>query len=84
MNVHSTSRNPRNLAESFEIDHVWKLKHIILEILWPKMSWNKLSYANLLYYFFKWKHFYGIVFSDENIDGIKNRSRHLRFAVTTQ
>ena len=62
MNVHSTSRNPRNLAELFEIDHVWKLKHIILEILWPKMSWNKLSYANLLYYFFKWNIFMVLFF----------------------
>ena len=39
-NAYSASLNPCPLADSSEIDLVWKLKHIILEIFWPKTSWN--------------------------------------------
>ena len=38
MNAHSASCNKQNLADSFEIDLVWKLKHIILKIFWLETS----------------------------------------------
>ena len=36
--------NPTNLAESFEIYLTWKIRHIILEIFWPKTSETNYSY----------------------------------------
>ena len=48
----------RNLADSFEIEIICKLKHIILEILWPKTSETNW----LTQYIFLMKHFYGIAF----------------------
>ena len=36
--------NPINLAESFEIYLTWKIRHIIIEIFWPKTSETNYSY----------------------------------------
>ena len=40
VNTYSASGNPRNIADSFKIDLIWKVKHIILEFFWPKTFWN--------------------------------------------
>ena len=45
VNLHSASRNPHNLADSFETDLMWKLKYITLEIFWPKNSETNSIYS---------------------------------------
>ena len=78
MNAHSASLNSHNLVDLFEIDFIWKQKHIILEMFWFLL---KLIHTNslLLNHFFLMKHFYDIGFFDRNIDS--NEKLFLPFQV---